>query len=78
MVTSVASATVRFARFFRPLNPAPPAGLAMLPFVLGLTVGLVIAAAVALYVTRAPVPFVDRGIQRLSPFRNDRSSRRDP
>lgn len=43
-----------------------PTGLAMLPFVLGLTVGLVIAAAVALYVTRAPVPFVDRGIQRSS------------
>ena len=43
-----------------------PSGLAMLPFFLGLTVGLVVAAAVALYVTRAPVPFVDRGIQRPS------------
>jgi cell division protein FtsN len=34
----------------------------MLAFVLGLTLGLVIAAAIAMFVTRAPVPFVDRGI----------------
>lgn len=66
MVNSAALATARFARLGRPHNPLPPSGLAMLPFVLGLTVGLVIAAAVALYVTRAPVPFVDRGIQRSS------------
>ena len=66
MVNSVASATSRFGRRYRPHNPNPPTGLAMLPFVLGLTVGLVTAAAVALYVTRAPVPFVDRGIQRSS------------
>ena len=53
-------------------SPAPsqalpvrrPDGLAMFPFVLGLTAGLVLAALVALYVTQAPVPFVDRGIQR--------------
>lgn len=36
----------------------------MFPFMIGLTVGLVLAALVALYVTQAPVPFVDRGIQR--------------
>lgn len=34
----------------------------MLAFVLGLTLGLVVAAAIAMFVTRAPVPFVDRGI----------------
>jgi len=66
LVTSDASATSRFARPFRVCGAPPPSGLAMLPFVLGLTVGLVIAAAVALFVTRAPVPFVDRGIQRSS------------
>ena len=66
MVNPVALGTSRLARLSRPHNPTPPTGLAMLPFVLGLTVGLVIAAAVALYVTRAPVPFVDRGIQRSS------------
>ena len=34
----------------------------MLAFVFGLTLGLVVAAAIAMFVTRAPVPFVDRGI----------------
>jgi cell division protein FtsN len=42
----------------------------MLAFVLGLTLGLVIAAAIAMFVTRAPVPFVDRGI--LSSQNNER------
>jgi cell division septation protein DedD len=42
----------------------PPDGLAMFPFVLGFATALVLAAAVALYITQAPVPFVDRGIQR--------------
>lgn len=41
-----------------------PLGATALPFVLGLTVGLTVAALIALYVTQAPVPFVDRGIQR--------------
>lgn len=36
----------------------------MFPFVLGFATALVLAAAVALYITQAPVPFVDRGIQR--------------
>jgi cell division protein FtsN len=39
-----------------------PKGKTTLAFVLGLTLGLVIAAAIAMFVTRAPVPFVDRGI----------------
>lgn len=42
----------------------PPIGLAMFPFVLGFATALVLAAVVALYITQAPVPFVDRGIQR--------------
>jgi cell division protein FtsN len=42
----------------------PPQGLALFPFVLGFATALVLAAAVALYITQAPVPFVDRGIQR--------------
>lgn len=47
------------------LRPSlPPQGLALLPFVLGFATALVLAAAVALYITQAPVPFVDRGIQR--------------
>ena len=46
-------------------SPGPasePKGSSVLPFVLGLTLGLVIAAAIAMFVTGAPVPFVDRGI----------------
>lgn len=61
-------------RFLSPLGPLsfsghlrpslPPQGLALFPFVLGFATALVLAAAVALYITQAPVPFVDRGIQR--------------
>lgn len=47
-----------------------PKGKTTLAFVLGLTLGLVIAAAIAMFVTRAPVPFVDRGI--LSNQNNER------
>lgn len=36
----------------------------MLGFVVGLLVGLGAALAVAVYVTRVPVPFVDRGLSR--------------
>jgi cell division protein FtsN len=47
----------------KPTRPATsPQGKTILAFVLGLTLGLVIAAAIAMFVTRAPVPFVDRGI----------------
>ena len=45
-----------------PRSASEPQGSALLPFVLGLTFGLVIAAAIAMFVTGAPVPFVDRGI----------------
>lgn len=39
-------------------------GGTLLGFVLGLLVGLGVALAVAVYVTRVPVPFVDRGVSR--------------
>ena len=45
-----------------PTPASEPKGSSLLPFVLGLTSGLVIAAAIAMFVTGAPVPFVDRGI----------------
>jgi cell division protein FtsN len=40
------------------------AGGTLVGFVVGLLVGLGIALSVAVYVTRVPVPFVDRGVSR--------------
>ncbi len=40
------------------------AGGTLIGFVVGLLVGLGIALSVAVYVTRVPVPFVDRGVSR--------------
>ena len=37
-----------------------PYGLSLVSFFLGLTIGLIIAAYIAFYVTKTPVPFVDR------------------
>ncbi len=37
-------------------------GLSILGFVFGLVVGLATALAVAVYVTKVPVPFIDRGV----------------
>jgi cell division protein FtsN len=37
-----------------------PSGLSLVSFFLGLTIGLVVAAYIAFYVTKTPVPFVDR------------------
>ncbi|MFM1881248.1 MAG: hypothetical protein RLZZ344_1482 [Pseudomonadota bacterium] len=67
MHTPATSSRYDRVMWISPTSDSPPYGVAMLPFALGLTAGLVIAAAVALYVTQAPVPFVDRGIQRASP-----------
>ena len=39
-------------------------GSTLVGFVVGLLVGLGIALSVAVYVTRVPVPFVDRGVSR--------------
>jgi hypothetical protein len=39
-------------------------GGTLVGFVVGLLVGLGIALSVAVYVTRVPVPFVDRGVSR--------------
>ena len=39
-------------------------GSTIVGFVVGLLVGLGIALSVAVYVTRVPVPFVDRGVSR--------------
>jgi cell division protein FtsN len=39
-------------------------GSTFVGFVLGLLVGLGVALSVAIYVTRVPVPFVDRGVSR--------------
>ncbi len=41
-------------------------GGTLIGFVLGLLVGLGVALAVAVYVTRVPIPFVDRGVSRNS------------
>lgn len=40
------------------------AGGTLVGFVVGLLVGLGIALSIAVYVTRVPVPFVDRGVSR--------------
>ncbi len=37
-----------------------PSGLSLVSFFLGLTIGLAISAYIAFYVTKTPVPFVDR------------------
>ena len=47
-----------------PLSPRHQLGGTLLGFVIGLLVGLGAALAVAVYVTRVPVPFVDRGLHR--------------
>lgn len=39
-------------------------GSTFVGFVVGLLVGLAVALSVAIYVTRVPVPFVDRGVSR--------------
>ena len=39
-------------------------GGTLVGFIVGLLVGLAAALAVAVYVTRVPVPFVDRGLSR--------------
>jgi cell division protein FtsN len=44
--------------------PRGQQGGTLLGFVLGLLVGLGVALAVAIYVTKAPVPLMDRGVQR--------------
>jgi cell division protein FtsN len=44
-------------------NPSQQRGSALIGFVAGLVVGLVIAVAVALYLTNAPIPFVNK-VQR--------------
>ena len=41
-------------------------GGTLIGFVIGLLVGLGVALAVAVYVTRVPIPFVDRGVSRNS------------
>jgi cell division protein FtsN len=47
-----------------PISPRHQLGGTLLGFVIGLLVGLGAALAVAVYVTRVPVPFVDRGLHR--------------
>ncbi len=37
-----------------------PSGLSLVSFFLGLTIGLAVSAYIAFYVTKTPVPFVDR------------------
>lgn len=44
--------------------PLRQAGGTLLGFVAGLLVGLGVALAVAVYVTKVPIPLVDRGLQR--------------
>ena len=41
-------------------------GGTLIGFVIGLLVGLGLALAVAVYVTKVPVPFVDRGVSRIN------------
>lgn len=47
-----------------PLRILRQTGGTLIGFVVGLLVGLGIALAVAIYVTKVPVPFVDRGVSR--------------
>lgn len=45
-------------------NSARQRGGTLLGFIAGLLVGLAVALVVAVYVTKVPVPLVDRGVQR--------------
>lgn len=47
-----------------PLRILRQTGGTLIGFVVGLLVGLGLALAVAIYVTKVPVPFVDRGVSR--------------
>lgn len=48
----------------RPSLPTAQRGGTVLGLIVGLLVGLGVALAVAVYVTKVPVPLVDRGVQR--------------
>ena len=39
-------------------------GNTVLGFILGLVVGLTVALVVAIYVTKVPIPFLDKGLSR--------------
>lgn len=60
-------------------RPAPAAGRArggtLLGFFIGLLVGIGAALAVAVYVTKVPIPLVDRGVQR-KPIQPDTEAER--
>jgi cell division protein FtsN len=58
-----------------PLLAARQAGGTLLGFVLGLLVGIGAALAVAVYVTKVPIPLVDRGVQR-KPMQPDTEAER--
>ncbi|MDP2416674.1 MAG: SPOR domain-containing protein [Hydrogenophaga sp.] len=47
-----------------PLRVRKQRGSTFVGFVIGMLVGLAVALSVAIYVTRVPVPFVDRGVSR--------------
>ncbi len=48
----------------KPARSASALGGTLIGFVVGLLVGLGVALAVAVYVTRVPIPFVDRNVSR--------------
>lgn len=52
------------------------AGGTLIGFVVGLLVGLGVALSIAIYVTRVPVPFVDRGVSR-SPAQDAQEAERN-
>ena len=51
----------------RKATPPRRGGFGLVPFSLGVAVGCILSALLALYVTQSPVPLVDKGLRKPSP-----------
>ncbi|MGA0881294.1 MAG: SPOR domain-containing protein [Burkholderiaceae bacterium] len=48
-------------------RPASRGGLGLVPFAVGVAVGCLLSAVLALYITQAPLPLVDKGLRKSAP-----------
>lgn len=49
---------------------ASRSGLGLVPFAVGVAVGCLLSAVLALYITQAPLPLVDKGLRKAAPASN--------